>query len=374
MKAEDFDHLVGLIYESALDPALWRDTMNTLARQVGADTFHLLGWDSKEQAVTLRVISDEAWNGALARYNNHDGAVDPRRELASQAGPGIVIACHHHFDERFISKSEFYQDFWLRQGMRYVMGGCLVKSDTIDIQIGLMREPGRGHFTLEHETYLGRLMPHFNRALSLMEHTQQATHAGELAAVGEDAASLGVIAVNKTGGLLYCNRNGEALLKAAEVLHLRHGVLACANEAQEKCFAEILDVTVKTGLPANLLLNNKARLDERYSVTLTPLPKRGEFSLAGESEGVLCLIVSLDHRRIATARQFMQLFGLTAAEARLARALASGETLEGYSRENDLKMPTVKSQLRSAFEKTGTDRQSALVRLFVSIPAVREPN
>ena len=34
---------------------------------------------------------------------------------------------------------------------------------------------------------------------------------------------------------------------------------------------------------------------------------------------------------------------------------------------------TVKSQLRSTFEKTGTNRQSALVRLIVGIPAVREP-
>ncbi len=46
MKQEDFDRLVGLIYESAIDPGVWREAMNDLSRQVGADTFHLLGWDS----------------------------------------------------------------------------------------------------------------------------------------------------------------------------------------------------------------------------------------------------------------------------------------------------------------------------------------
>ena len=55
MKEEDFDHLVGLIYESALDPALWQETMRSLANQVEADTFHLLGWNNQKQAVTLGV-------------------------------------------------------------------------------------------------------------------------------------------------------------------------------------------------------------------------------------------------------------------------------------------------------------------------------
>jgi DNA-binding CsgD family transcriptional regulator len=217
-------------------------------------------------------------------------------------------------------------------------------------------------------------MPHFNRSLRLMEHTQAATQSGELAAAAQDAASLAIVAINQSGQLLYCNRNGEALLKAAQVLRIRHGIVFCAADTQEKGFASALGVVVKTGRPVNLLLNNSVNPDERYSATLTPLPKRGAFSLTGEPEGVLCLVVPLDHRRMATASQLMQLFDLSAAEARLARALAAGETLEFYAAESDLKLPTVKSQLRAVFDKTGTDRQATLVRLIAGIPAVREPD
>ncbi|MEQ1592391.1 MAG: hypothetical protein ABL892_08385 [Thiobacillaceae bacterium] len=373
MQEEDFDHLVGLIYESALDPALWRETMNELARQVGADTFHFLGWDSTKQMSTLGVMSHDSWNDALALYNRHYGVIDPRLELALNAGPGVVIACHHHFDDRFVSKDEFYQDFLLSFGLRYVLGGCLSHHERADVNLALLRDPKHGPFDAGHESLLTRLMPHFNRSLRLMDHTQAAAQIGDLAIAGQDAMSLAVIAVSQAGRLLYCNRSGEALLKAAEVLQIRNGVLACANGAQEKGWTDILEAIVKTGRPANLLLNHSVRPDERYSVTLTPLPKRGGYSLAGEPEGVLCLVVPLDHRRMATAQQLMQLFGLTAAEARLVRALASGETLEGYTLENDLKMPTAKSQLRSIFEKTRTDRQAELVRLVTGIPAAREP-
>ena len=68
----------------------------------------------------------------------------------------------------------------------------------------------------------------------------------------------------------------------------------------------------------------------------------------------------------------MELFGLSSAEARLAGALTLGESLEVYARENEVRLSTLKTQLRSIFAKTGTDRQSAIVRLIVGIPAVRE--
>ncbi len=373
MKEEDFDLLVGLIYESALNPPLWRDAMNALAKEVGADSFHLLGWDSKKQVATLGVMSHDSWNDALALYNSHCCSADPRLEIASKADPGMVIARHPHFNDQFVSKDAFYQDFLLRYGLRYVLGGCLTRTESTDVNLALLRDPQLGPFEPGHETLLARLMPHFNRSLRLMEHTQAATQSGELAAAGQEATSLSVIAVSPAGQLRYCNRNGEALLKAAEVLCLRDGAVMCASDSQTQRFTDILAAIAKTGRPANLLLANRVRPGERCSATLTPLPKRGSFSLAGEADGVLCLIVPLDQRRMATAQQLMQLFGLSAAEARLARALVSGETLECYATESGLKIPTVKSQLRSVFEKTGTDRQAALVRLIAGIPAVREP-
>lgn len=374
MKEKDFDRLLGLIYESALDPGLWGETMSDLAHQVGADTFHLLGWDSGKQEITLGVISDHAWHDALVLYNSYCSAVNSHNEQAAQADPGVVIACQQHFDGRLVFGNASPQDTRPRQVMRHVMGGRLARTDTTDIVLGLMREAERGHYSPAEEAYLGRLMPHFNRALRLMDHAQTATQSGQMAAAAQDAASLAVIAANKSGQLLYCNRNGEALLKAAQVLRISHGIVSCAADAQKNGFASAFGVVVKTGRPVNLLLSSSINPDERYSATLTPLPKRGAFSLTGELEGVLCLVVPLDHRRMATAGQLMQLFDLSAAEARLARALAAGDTLECYAAGNDLKLPTIKSQLRAVFEKTGADRQAALVRLIAGIPAVREPD
>ena len=58
------------------------------------------------------------------------------------------------------------------------------------------------------------------------------------------------------------------------------------------------------------------------------------------------------------------LFDLTPAEAKVARGLASGETLEEIAAANNLSRNTIRSQLRGALEKTGSRRQAELVALL----------
>ena len=356
-----------------MDPALWREALDELARQIEADTWHLLGWDAQMGVDTLGVISDPTASEVIDRYNAHYGAVDPRRKLAANS-TGAVIACHHHFDARFVSGSEFYQDFYLPTGLHYSMGASLHRGQCLEYQIGLQRECGRAPFDSDAVAGLARLLPHFDRALRLMERSQTVVRAGEIAAAGIEATPLAVIALDRGGRMMHCNRRGEKLLKEQYVLRLRDGVVACADGCMASRFIAAVEATIKTSQPANLLLQHTKNPAERYSVTLTSLPKRGVFSLAGEPQGALCLVVPLDRRRTATARQLVELFGLSSAEARLARALTLGESLEVYARGNDVRLTTVKTQLRSIFAKTGTDRQAALVRLVIGIPAVRESN
>ncbi|WP_374683654.1 helix-turn-helix transcriptional regulator, partial [Accumulibacter sp.] len=104
----------------------------------------------------------------------------------------------------------------------------------------------------------------------------------------------------------------------------------------------------------------------------TPLPqKQSLFSGMVQGDRVICLITPFDPRRVATVQQLMSLFGLTPAEARLAKAIGIGETLEVYAENSGLKVSTVRSQLKSIFAKTGTGRQTDLVRLISGIPVMR---
>ena len=64
------------------------------------------------------------------------------------------------------------------------------------------------------------------------------------------------------------------------------------------------------------------------------------------------------------------LFGLTRAEARLARGVLTGCTAGEYARQAGVRMATIRTQLHSIFIKTGVTRQAELVALLSRVPAL----
>ena len=65
--------------------------------------------------------------------------------------------------------------------------------------------------------------------------------------------------------------------------------------------------------------------------------------------------------------QLRALLDLTVAEARLARLLASGDTLEEVAQKLCIKLTTARSQLATIFSKTGVRRQAKLVAILSRI-------
>ncbi|MDP3074187.1 helix-turn-helix transcriptional regulator [Bradyrhizobium sp.] len=67
----------------------------------------------------------------------------------------------------------------------------------------------------------------------------------------------------------------------------------------------------------------------------------------------------------------MSLFDLTPAEARVARGLAAGKTVDDLAGDNGVSPNTVRVQVRGVLEKTGCRRQTEVVALLGGISALR---
>jgi DNA-binding CsgD family transcriptional regulator len=75
-------------------------------------------------------------------------------------------------------------------------------------------------------------------------------------------------------------------------------------------------------------------------------------------------IVDLAELPAPTFELLNDMFGLSAAEARLAQFLAKGESVESAAQLLEIKPTTARSQLAAIFDKTGTRRQAKLVALL----------
>lgn len=189
------------------------------------------------------------------------------------------------------------------------------------------------------------------------------------------SSHIAAIILTESAQVLDCDVRGQSFLKANDVLKIVNGQLQCTEGLAQPRFSTALKETATSGRATNLLVNPVGQPDQRFSVAFIRMKSnwlKDHSTTSSADLTVLCLVAPLDRRRFATARQLMELFGLSAAEARLARALCQGNSLEEYANDQGLKLPTVRTQLRSVFAKTGTERQAALVRLIAGIPVIRE--
>lgn len=371
-----YDHIVGLIYEAALEPAGWQETLTGLTDWLDGDTCHFVAWGTPERPWRLSIsvnIADGAGEGYVER--EHYASLDPRRALAVRRPPGSLLLCHEHFDRRYVARSEFFQDYLLPLGLHYLLGtGNLVPNEMGVVQLGFHRPVGRPPFSKAQAARLAQVVPHLMRALRLMRQSGALICGRAIAQAGLENSQLGVFALSATGKLEYANQRGVSLLRRGIGVTQRAGYLTAVKTTEQVLFESALR-RAACGRPSHIALRFETHTKEADWLCLTLL-KLSEYSRHTLHQGnatVLCLATHVASQRTATGQQFMTLFGLTPAEARLARALAQNETLADYAAQNQLSLATVKSQLRHILAKTGTARQAQLIRLLTAIPAVREP-
>lgn len=91
----------------------------------------------------------------------------------------------------------------------------------------------------------------------------------------------------------------------------------------------------------------------------------------GKSEPhTVLILIDLDRTPRPNTAALEQIFGLTAAEARLAAALAGGATVAEAAIAHQVSVATVRTQLAAIFSKTHTSRQAELVTLVSRLSAL----
>lgn len=185
-----------------------------------------------------------------------------------------------------------------------------------------------------------------------------------LAGSGEDAAEwlehLGFYVAAQLDVPLVVVDRGLALVWANLAARSRHGsVWATLFDAGTQACAE---VELRYQLQALVLacLRNQAgseALVEGQDGTwfATALPLHGNSGLA------LLRLVAMHQLGAGIGERLSRLFGLTRAEAHITAQLASGWSLECIAQARGVSVDTVRAQMRSVFQKTGTHRQGELI-------------
>lgn len=351
--------LIGLIYDAAIEPMLWPEAMEALARAIGARSGILyrfdLGRRRAEQIASLNLDP-----GLQPAYESHYCRIDAWNQRVQSMPAGQILPTQHLIADRELERSEFYADILRPQDIFYATGGMVERDPSGFAVFGLQRGRRAGPFGDAETRHLAQVFPHLRRSLRIRRELQAALAARDLLADALDAMGDGVMILNARSRLLFRSRAAARYLREGGRLRLVRERLAGATAAETAVLqAAVARAAATAGGRASasggsLTLARVGALPLMLTVSPLRHPAMGAAAV---------LFIRDPMRETAPLDQFRRRFGLTAAEIRLVRGLAAGGTLKGLAEEFDVSINTLRVQLRQVFAKTGVNRQVDLVRL-----------
>lgn len=201
--------------------------------------------------------------------------------------------------------------------------------------------------------------------------TSQDPQSLQLAAV-LDQFSFGVLLIGPDHDVVRSNLVASRMLSDENIpLKLVDGALDASDPVVALSFRQMISRSLRSEIDEEIgaEVMAVARSDGASAIQLwvAPLGQRNgsdSFSTSRVSDAVIVVMVDPDADTPVATNLLRSLFGLTAAESKLAAAMVNGSSIENYAKTANVSYNTARSHLKSIFIKTRTHRQVDLVILL----------
>jgi len=366
---EDLSDLIGVIYDAALEPARWPDTLKAVSRFVPGVATALYSKDIRaasggiyyddggmepqhKQLYFEKFIKYDPFNGAHVF-----GEIEQPASLADWMPPAEYY------------KTRIHRELWQPQGIVDCINVVLDKSSTGAAMLGIFRHERHGMADDDALRRVRLIAPHVRRAALIgkaieLKSAEAATLADTL-----DGIAAGMLLVDDKGRLTHANAAGHAMLASGDVLSGSGGRVVPYDAQASQALADILSSAGSDRMIGvkGVALPMTGRSDERYVMHVLPLTsgarRRAGASYSASAALFVCK-ATLETR--SPLEVVARSFSLTPTELRVLLAVVELSGVAEVADALGIAETTVKFHLRSLFEKTGTHRQAELVKLLAS--------
>jgi DNA-binding CsgD family transcriptional regulator len=191
-----------------------------------------------------------------------------------------------------------------------------------------------------------------------------------------DLVNVGLAVIDRSGHLMIANCTAEQIFADRDGLELTPGGEVRFSKHVDPSLVQLvryIDNPLSSETPTKSAFVAVTRPSGKRPITLLVRPARAE-SLQATQAAPAALMVLLDPEFSVDAAeaQLRELYGLTSTEARLAKLLMDGKTIEECCSELGVRSSTARMHVRNLFQKTGVRRQSQLISLLLkSIGLIR---
>jgi DNA-binding CsgD family transcriptional regulator len=368
--------LLGSLYDAAANPGQWDTFLRGFMQPAHANSAALLVHDLKNGK--HNIIRQFAIDPDDVRiyYNIANELEDVWR---SNAVP-VSYAGWTHISESLCPSgvlvgTPFYNECLKKLRIFHGMFGVVEQKGPVLAIISFYRQKKGTAFDTSELELLNFFMPHLRRAFQLHFRLADLQMRSVSLQAAVDMSPTGMIFFDSTGRILCMNRSATAIIAQKDgLLSTTDGLRA--EQVQESANLDLLirqatATSIGIGLHAGgAILISRRSLSPLH---LLVVPTRNlELDLSTSAAAVVFIVDPA--RRLRPASEILSgLYRLTPAECRVALLLSDGKSLSEIAQILGVSRNTLKTQVASVYSKTGTSRQSQLVRLLAQFPQRNEP-
>lgn len=363
-----FSETVGLVYDSAMDAALWPKALQNLAGYFDGHVGSVIVANPEEKSLQLatfwgkRPDTEESFN-VFAREDHPFVHLLPRLEDGQPHNSQILIDMMEP-SRRVLTKS-YLNEYGEKYGFRDVAASVIWKERNRFGLLSISTPLTRDVVSAEELELLSLFLPHVKRAVMIgdllnLKVPGSTTFDRVLDSVGHAA-----IVVGRDGKVLFCNSKGKALLDGKQIIRMAAGKLHAMDGLAEASLTRALHLAAqdestigRSGIGIPL-----AREPVPALAYVLPLERRSVFQGWSNEATAVVLVKTTDAGPLTSQEALAALFALTPAEARTAIAMSRHSSREEAAAELGVGVETIKIHLSRVFEKTGCGNQRELAHL-----------
>jgi DNA-binding CsgD family transcriptional regulator len=350
--------LVDRIYECSFVPELWPDVLHEVGRiaDAGASLF-----------ITNADVT--SWTASKIAHENTAKFVKEGWFWRGQVVARLFAARHAGFlteldlftpDE--LDLEPIYRDMWRPLGFGWAVATAMPIPTGENVSLVLPRRTERGPVERAIVQKLDELRPHLARSafMSARLQLERARAASEtLAAIG-----LAALVLNEQGKVLAANHLIEAL--PSYVQWRAHDRVSLMDRAADQLLRDaIATIDVAGGSSVRSFPIRNTDTQAMMVAHVVPIRLSARDIFVRSAAALVLTPVTLP--QAPPVELVQSLFDLTPAEARVARGLASGKTVENIATDGGISPNTIRTHVRGVLEKTGCNRQVDIVALLTAI-------
>jgi DNA-binding CsgD family transcriptional regulator/PAS domain-containing protein len=359
MNQDQLLSLIDGIYGAAADASRWPVVLQRIADVFNAGEASLSAVSATEVPWLMAPRTDPKF---LESYGTYYHPLNLFWQRSSRLPVGTVATDAMVLPRETLQASEFYNDWSRPQGYCSVMGATLLVEDGWRVEFVV---PGKNEFGPRELKLYQAIAPHLTRAVQLGQRLGRAEMERAVAADALDRLSQALVVVNAESRVLFANRAADALFGNGFSLH--DGILRVGANGQS---AELHRLVVGCARPDAVNAGGHiaiSRPQGRLPLSLLIVPAKSQPGwLAGRHPCAMIFVTDPEAISSLEASFLQKQFGLTPAEAVLARELLQGDGIEAAAQRIGIGVPTARTHLRRVLAKTGTSRQAQLVGLVLS--------